>query len=914
MNITSLKRPYTTTSLLILLNTVSLGSYYAHGKEALTQDIDSDRAAKKGYREIGRMNLQLSPIKGHSTGEGIAAARSEVKLAPPAKLWDGHWDAGQFRLPTSGRVVLRAEVKGGSPYFRLQAYGGSVLPEPDAVKFENNLYEAVWLRKTSEPQTLSALWLTLTAKGDAEASAKILELSVWQPQVENKLDADKILETPPFHLAELKLHNGAMTLFLDGKPISGQMWSSICNHFVSHPYLTKVLNGLEYPIAAIPFAVGEHSLHNPPLYPSSWLGPDEYDWSYIDTEARRVLAARPGMKLVLMLALDGAVWWDDAHPEAANVEMDVLYAKWDKNAPGVPDYLSPLWRRHMRELLRQLVAHVQTADWGESVIGYELFNGGTMDCNFKVPHSNPRAMADFRRMLTKKYASTAALQNAWNNPEVTLDSALLWTESFPPGLILEPANNQWFIDSKEWIANQFRMVFSDVAAILKEATHHRALVGARTGDFFGNYGWDAGTYAMEDSGWLPPLLADPNFDFFDVQEPYPGRQLGGGAGVPVLPPHALQQYGKTVFIQNDVRTHLSEPNVGYGRTPDLESTIQLQRRVFANALTYNMNPYLFQMEFGYNQPELLAEYRKQELILRAAATRDRSSVAETAIVLDPEMRLYLGADTKYSAPTRYFALFDFTKHAWQRAGASFDMIFLDQIESLPPYRVYVFYHTWRYTPKQLRTIRQKVLTNGQCAVFLWADGVISDEGTFSAKIVSELTGMKLQMSPEPSSWHMIAAKGVSGIAAGTEAGTLSKGNYDVTAAPDAADWEYEPSFRIEAGETTVPLAHRADGSLSAAMRREADYTVIYSASGNLTPPIFRLALERAGAFRYTDSSALLMMNRSYLAFHTDKDETIKLKIPTAQRLVNLFSGEEFTTSTVFEIPVRRNHTYVFERH
>ena len=70
MNITSLKRPYTTTSLLILLNTVSLGSYYAHGKEALTQDIDSDRAAKKGYREIGRMNLQLSPIKGHSTGEG----------------------------------------------------------------------------------------------------------------------------------------------------------------------------------------------------------------------------------------------------------------------------------------------------------------------------------------------------------------------------------------------------------------------------------------------------------------------------------------------------------------------------------------------------------------------------------------------------------------------------------------------------------------------------------------------------------------------------------------------------------------------------------------------------------------------------------------------------------------------------
>ena len=56
-----------------------------------------------------------------------------------------------------------------------------------------------------------------------------------------------------------------------------------------------------------------------------------------------------------------------------------------------------------------------------------------------------------------------------------------------------------------------------------------------------------------------------------------------------------------------------------------------------------------------------------------------------------------------------------------------------------------------------------------------------------------------------------------------------------------------------------------------------------------------------------------MMNRSYLAFHTDKDETIKLKLPVAQRLVNLFSGEVYPKNTLFEIPVRKNHTYLFER-
>lgn len=239
---------------------------YALGKERLSESIDSDMVASRGYREIGRMNLAMPPIKGSSTGEGIAVSNAAVELTPPAKHWKGHWDAGQFRLPSSGRSVLRAEVKGGRFEFSLQAYGGKILPKPDSEKLENNLHEAVWLLKASETQTLSALWLTLDCEED-EASAEILELSVWRTSVKNRLDADKILATPPVHRAELKLHNGAMTMFLDGHPITGRMWSSLCYHNVKDRYLEDVLNGLACPIAAIPFAVGENRLTN--LYPSS---------------------------------------------------------------------------------------------------------------------------------------------------------------------------------------------------------------------------------------------------------------------------------------------------------------------------------------------------------------------------------------------------------------------------------------------------------------------------------------------------------------------------------------------------------------------------------------------------------------------------------------------------------------------
>jgi len=857
--------------------------------------------------KIGKMDLTWPPFKGSSVGKGIIVNNNKIKLTSPAKRWKGHWHAGNFRLPGNGKIILRAEIKGGiTPSFALQMYDGKFLRKPDSVKFENNQYEAIWILKNSKSQILSSLWMTLTREDDAAASATIKELSVWRGLKKNNLDADKILKTPPVHRAELKLHKGAMTMLVDDQPITGQSWAALVYWRVKDNYLKKVLPELDYPVTSIPITIGEDPFNK--FFPSSWLAPDVYDWSYLETQVHRVLAVRPKTKIVLMLVLNGAVWWNEANPESANFEVDAAHAKFTGvlESKGIPDYLSPKWRTDIREALRQLVAHVQSSDWGEAVIAYELKNGHTMDCNFVVPHSNPRAIKDFRAVLKEKYQSDAALQKAWKDPRVTLNSALPWTAKFPDGLILEPAKYQHFIDTKEFISEQYRSVFSDVAKIIKEATHGRAIVGARTGDFHGNSNWKNEWFSMEDTGWLPPLLNDPNFDYFDVQEPYPGRQLGDGAGVPIIPPFALQQYGKTVVIQNDVRTHLSKPNAGYGRTPDLATTIQLQRRVFVNSLTYNTITYLYQLAFGYYDTDLLTEYRKQEMIKRKATTLDRSSVAQVAIVLDPRMRLYMGSDPKHNEPTGYTALLDYTKHVWQRGGAPFDMIFLDQIKTLPPYRVYVFCNTWRYTPKQIKMIRKKVLTKGQCAVFLWADGLISDDGSFSTKTIRELTGMKIQLSRKSMNWKMTSTKGI-------KLGTLSPANYGKSA-KGAGEWEFEPSFRIESGKGIVPLAHRADGSIAAAMRRGANYTVIYSVSGNLTPPIFKLALRNAKAFSYTDSSALLMMNHSYLAFHTDKNETITLKLPTAQRLENLFTGEVFAKNTVFEIPVRKNHTYLFERY
>ncbi|MBP1988458.1 S-layer homology domain-containing protein [Paenibacillus eucommiae] len=902
------------------------------GSDPCVITIHSLKVYKTSEKVVGEMDTSKYPVDPATPRDHTTYSNSSITISDPAS--DSgflFWDAGQIQVHAQPgtRVELDATLTNGLlADIALFKSGFVALPDP-ALVVQGDSVKATWVANDTADFTISTLRSKFVRSGPAPAALKINSLRVWQPLVSaplptNALDADEILQTPPVHDTKLRMHNGAMTLFLDNNPISGQSWTSILPFNVRDQYLDEVVNGLDYPIVGLPFAVGQNTLNN--MYPTTWLADNVYDWTSLDTQAQRILGARSDVKIILFLALDGATWWTDENPDAANPDVDQETALVNNKIPGskgIPDYLSPKWKAASREVLRQLIAHVQTSEWGKSVIGYELFNGFSMDTNFFIPHNNDRVIADFRTYLTDKYETDAALRLAWKDPSVSLNtalpvSALPAAHAVPPGLILQPSENQRFLDTRALMLGQFREVFSDFAKVIKEATSGRALVGARTGDFVGQFGWDETTFTIgEDSGWLMPLLQDPNFDYFDVQEPYVGRHLGDGANVPVIPVKAVNQYGKAVFIENDVRTYLSAETEGFGRTPDLPTTIQKQRQIFANALTNGTNPTLFQLSFGYDNTELLAEYKRQEDILREALQKDRNSTAEVAFVFDPDMRLYLGKDAEYSAPSRYFALFDMAKHMWQRAGVPFDMIFLDQIEDMDPYKVYVFFNTWKYSTEQLDMIRSKVFKNGQTAIFLWADGVLSGTESYNDQTISDLTGMDIRLSNEERSWAMKATAELASLTTaqeGQEVGLVPPDNMH-PGLTDARTYKYGPSYTItiDDNDNVIPLAQNEHGQITAGLFESSDYQVIYSASGNLTLPLFELALQKANAFQYTDSTALFMMNKSYVGVHADKTETIRLQFPTPEILTDLFSGQVYPASTVHEIPVERSHTYLFAR-
>lgn len=783
----------------------------------------------------------------------------------------------------------------------------------------------------AKTQHIVSLWLRLDNPGPGKATFLLQKFTWDRPRINNRIDADRILQTPPLHVAKVTPIEGQMAMVVDGKPISGLGWASILNNTTGDPELHDITGASGFRLTRLVFTLGDSLLA---LYPPSWLGPDQFDFSFLDQQMARIQKANPDAKVILDVALDRAKWWVWMHPNAAGAG----YHEGVEDYFITPDYLSTEWRRDSRDAIRQMVAHVQTSPYRDAVIGYQLFNGESMDCNFEVDVSTPPAVARYHAFLRAKYKDDAGLKAAWHDPRATIAAAradILPADvqraysspgAFP--LLTEPYRDPELLDKTAFLNHSYQQIIENFCRDIKEATQGRALTGARTGNLLGGV-WDwptpvnSGRSISGRMTFQPPmaeLLNSPDFDIFEVQEPYVGRGIGDyGSGTPIDPPQGLMAHNKLLMIQNDVRTFLSAPGEGYGRTPDLPTTLQMQRRIFANSLTHGMTEYLWQMSYHYTDPSMLADFRKMEQIELKSFHAPRDTGAQIAFVYDQNYRNYLGYDPLKDAPSRGFALFDYAKFPWARAGVPYDMIFLDQLPKAKPYKVYVFVHTVGLTDAQRAMIKQVTRRDGRVSLFIWADGAIDGQRINLAKM-SDLVGMKLEMSSKLSPWKMSPTpwfREKAGVSADYPMGTLA---IQEPSEPDAANDPFAPSFSVTDPDAR-PLAVYDPGSPLAgatgvAVKGSPNYTSIYSASAILPPTLLRYALAKAEVFSYTDTADSCYIDKSFLGLNiqqTPGPHVVHVHLPQATGLYEVFRDEELPASDHFDIAAEPGQTYLYFR-
>ena len=876
-----------------------------------------------------------NPAKKFSVTRDAAGAR--VTVEEPG-IWRGYWGVGSLGQwegyqPIFGgeRLHLTYSVSAGAKaqvVFSVQYLGGETfaINAPGDIQADGEMHELGFtLPSDANGKKIAAVWLRIENGGAATPQVCVGQFAWDRRRIDNRLDANRILATPPLHDARVAPVNGAMAFTIDGKPVTGLGWASILNVTTDDAEMKQMVGDTDFKLSRLVFALGE-SVHTH-LYPPSWLGPNQYDFSYLDAQMARLLKANPNTKILLYVALDGAKWWTWMHPEAAAIAP--------MQAIGVPDYLSPEWRRDSREAIRQMVAHVQSSSYANLVIGYALFNGLTMDNNYWTEMFTPRATTRYREFLRARYKTDKALQVAWRDPKASFATARIpldeksgaamvapseWAASqvasrFP--LLREPALNRKLDDEIKFFYSQYHEVTLNFARDVKEATHRRAVTGGRTGEFMGNAWWVWPDPFVSLRPSINGLLRSPDFDFFEVQESYFGRGIADyGSGVPILPPEGLMAYNKLIVIENDVRTHLSDPAAGYGRTPDLPTTIQMQRRIFVNSLVLGMSQYLWQQSYHYNDPAMVADFRKMEGISEKALRTDRSSGAQVAFVYDKNYLDFFGYDPLKTEPSRGVSLFDFPKFSWARAGVPFDQIFLDQLPQAKKYKVYIFVHTVGLTDAQRAMIKSVVRREGRVAIFLWADGLIDGQRIDTAKM-SDLTGMKIALSEKPATWKISASPWFQKQARVLANEPLGTWPINEAFAPTTPDIVYSPSFSVDDAATQALGVYDAGNPLAGkagiALRKTPQWSSIYSASPNLRPQMLRYAAQLAGVFSYTDSDDSSYINTSFIGFNARQTHDIHVKLPQPSALYEVFRDQELPLASAFFIPVTRGETYLFFR-
>ncbi|MDR1282193.1 MAG: hypothetical protein LBK99_15435 [Opitutaceae bacterium] len=770
---------------------------------------------------------------------------------------------------------------------------------------------------------LNELVTTLRPSSAGRSTLKLHSLAIWRQPVDNRLDADAILRTPPANDARVVNDNGVINVHLDGHPINFMAYESMLPQQFGN--YDAQLNQAGFGITRFGIVLGEDVYLR--FHPPTWVGPRQYDFTWLDRKLGALLALKPGNKVVLAVILDGADWWTRLNPDSAGIHDYTTHVtgyhgptgRGRNSYPGIPDYQSGAWKRDAREAVRQMVAHIRQSSYGDAVIGYELFGGYSMDCNFEVNDSTPAAIERFRAMLREKYVTDSALQKAWRRPAVTLATAMpehLVTDAHPMASLKTPlipdlAGRQAYLDSKRFREIAFQEIILDFGRWIKEATHGRALVGARTGNFMGHlWSWGEKQEMRENRNNPVDLLCkSPDFDFFDVQEPYIGRHNPGyqGTGSPVTALRGLALDGKLLLIQDDVPHEVAPAS---RRTDELYLT-RIKRRIFVNCLVTGSIPYQWEMgHYKLAHPYLLKEFRAQQDVMNRAVNLPRDSVAEIAFVFDRGWQKYLGVDDIKDRPTRMVAFMDLARWTWDRAGAPADSVFIDQLQTLRPYKLYIFFNTFGITPEQEEIINRTVKRDGKVVLFTWADAFSTPEGHDAGRM-SRVTGIRIAASPKPRSWKMTPtaffARNTK-ISGDFPPGVLTRTKPGES---DAAEWTFSPSFTVTDPVAKALATYSGSDDVALAQKQQGGWTSIYSASAILSPSLLRHAAKQAGVHSYTETEDALYVNRSFVGIHAKDTSEIRLAFPAATPLYEVFSRTELPSSATHLIKAEADQTCLY---
>jgi hypothetical protein len=700
---------------------------------------------------------------------------------------------------------------------------------------------------------------------------------------------------------QIKEHNGAPTLYIDGKPEFYGMWWLAApekDQWVREDFVRK--NAEETSIHIYAFDVGR----------DEWVGPGEgrsghFDFSTVEARFKRVCEVDPKAHFHLRIYLEMnelfRSWWHDLYPDEVEICSDgTTYRQ---------SFASKVWRSQAKEFLRAYIAHLQKIGLAGRVVSYQVGAGHTGEWvkgkismyDLTGDYSEPMRRY-FRDWLKKRYKGDVhCLQAAWNNSGVSFESAevpsdveQLTTRHFT---FRDPEKEQHVIDYYICLADLCSDLVIDFCRTVKEATDGQSLAGAFYG-YLMELAWNAGffgegpdseysTYQRSGHLGLSKVLESSYVDFLVSPYSYGFRGIGG-EGCSMLPTESLRLHNKLYVFEDDTRTH-TDTHPAYGRARNLaESTAILQRNL-AYVLTHGQGIWWL-VSKGAVLPSLEPAFKPLlkhfQKIGRFALRTDRTPSAEVAVLLDDESFFYETVKNDLDFPL----IFKQRLTGLPRMGAPYDVYLLnDFIEGrLRPYKLYIFINPFRLDEERRNALKRELQRDGRVAVWIYAPGYIKQKP--SLENMTDLTGFHYAMNNHPWPSYLYIT------------------NFDHPITADLSQdlfWDVDsrlaPQFQIHDPEAEIlgqVVCAQGTCQPGFGIKTFPDWTSIYIAVPDIPAPVLRSIVRFAKVHLYSEKGDVVYAAPNLLAVHTVSGGKRSFYLPKkVEAVFDLFKQKMIASNT-----------------
>lgn len=736
--------------------------------------------------------------------------------------------------------------------------------------------------------------------------------------INNKVGNIKVvqIERPLTTTSSVEVVNGKATMIVNGEP-KAPLWYARPerpSQFEEHIVTKFAEVGVDTIVSYI-------FLNN--VYGDIWTKdgfvPDLVDSMMLDT-----LAGNPEAQLIIALDFNAPQWWMEENPgELAALSKESVTKT---NA----SFASEKWKQESGEIMLAAIDHMMRQPYANNIIGFKITGGYTLEWNWWAQSGIYTDVGDFsecgihafRAWLTEKYGNDVALQEAWGDRTVTLETVM------PPARE-DRADDYWdtvatiqdmpdFMDYELYMAELKADTIEYFCKLVDDHIENRLIVGTYGGYFFPGGGYEFSSAVS--NVYFQRMLQSEHIDFIKSPWMYGMREVGETAQF-MGPADSLDLYGKLWVVEEDSRLNRKEMAEGQdgrasvGWTRNYQQSVEQIKRNFSYILSKGMGVSFYNLMWDFfddDQYYGAIGQMYEEMTLSIGLPNE--STAEIAVIVDGESQMLIPWESKYQNHTLYDSIYVEQLKELGYCGASYDMYLLDDLADglVPEYKVYLFLATTNMTQRERDAVKA-LQKNGNILIWQFTDAIADGEKTELA-LMEEMIGMDLSIVSTKR--KQIAASIIfnnthwltKGMAEGQPYGVES---YD-TMSPVIAVTD-KSATPLAYHSTTSTTDGTPAGQVSLAVKEMDGWTSVYSAVPNMPQIMLRNMLKKTGCHIYTESGTdVIYANNNYVALHSIFAGERTVELPGNYTVYDVFNRQIISTNTdSFTVTLSGKETRLF---